>query len=204
MSELTQQFCEQLDEFTTQWNSAELTMKLAEQVSEKAVYPSVNELRYAGRKLVDALKTERQAPGSEKAKALLRDAIFDCYRAKHDAIDVAIAVIAGRIDVAERTLGLKNITASYPKWHDLRASVSKINRKIRLSREDRDNRDLIYDSIHEVELPKIVDDFKIFEDSEERISEEVKLERHRSLVMITFTILGFLVAVIGIIFDMMG
>jgi hypothetical protein len=82
---------EQLD---TQWNIAERRIKKAEQVrGGEVVSSAIFELRYAGRKLIDALELLRTKNWNDnkveydKIRRFLHDAIEDCVKAKHDAID---------------------------------------------------------------------------------------------------------------------
>ena len=62
-----------------QWNKAEKTIKLAEQVNATVVLTSISELRYAGRKLIEAHAKKHEGDFS-KAVELLSDAYYDCCR----------------------------------------------------------------------------------------------------------------------------
>jgi hypothetical protein len=45
-----------LGSILTEWNQAERDIKIAEQVSMRVVEPSIKELRYAGRRVTEALR----------------------------------------------------------------------------------------------------------------------------------------------------
>jgi hypothetical protein len=70
-----------------EWNRAEADIKIAEQVANKVINPSIKELRYAGRRIVDGLVKAQRDDTSSEVISLFRDALFDCHRARHDAID---------------------------------------------------------------------------------------------------------------------
>jgi hypothetical protein len=93
-----------------EWNNAEAAIKLAEQVNGEIVNPSVYELRYAGRRIVEALAH----PDIEQGKKLLGDAHFDCCRARHDAVDAATSKISADLDLAVKHLGADTVLKSFP------------------------------------------------------------------------------------------
>ncbi len=149
-----------------EWNRAEEVVKAAEQICGETVIPSVKELRYAGRRLIDALNSNVSSdPG--KVRELLNDAIFNCHCARHDAIDVATAVVALNLDITTNKIGFDNILRAFPRFADLRKQLSTIRGKIRTSRSNRGDRDLIYQVISETDLPvmaSLYDEFQLAED----------------------------------------
>ncbi|GAA0757115.1 hypothetical protein FHS52_000383 [Erythromicrobium ramosum] len=83
-----------LTEIASEWGVAEEEIKLAEQIHHKVVLPAIKELRYAGRRLADALGAiARGAPATE-VKDLIADARFRCHCARHDVIDASLLKIA--------------------------------------------------------------------------------------------------------------
>jgi hypothetical protein len=56
---------EQLLSIRAEWDKAEADVKLAEQVGHKIVLPSIKELRYAGRRLVEVLTKISSAEGRD-------------------------------------------------------------------------------------------------------------------------------------------
>ena len=53
---------------------AEKDIKIAEQIGDQVVFPSIKELRYAGRRIVDALQALSKSEDAAKVTALLEDA----------------------------------------------------------------------------------------------------------------------------------
>lgn len=88
---LTRELDAALRELITQWNVAETRIKKAEQVrANEVVSSAIFELRYAGRKIVDAvdmcLRSDiaNDPAAHERVHAFIADATEDCVKAKHD------------------------------------------------------------------------------------------------------------------------
>lgn len=147
-----------------EWNKAEEAMKLAEQVNFKIINPSILELRYAGRRLVEAIplmKSDRAA-----AKKLIDDAHFDCCRARHDAIDAATAKISADLDIAVRKIGPDIVLDKFPDLSKLISALNVTRGKIAKSRKNREDRDAIYETIQHDNLESVVKMFSAFQASE--------------------------------------
>lgn len=95
---------ELLAQIKVAWDKAEQAIKRAELVCGEVVTPAIKELRYAGRRLADGLEAVASGTVTPETNGFLRDALFDCYRARHDAIDAAISKIAVEIDLSVRRL----------------------------------------------------------------------------------------------------
>lgn len=93
------------------WDKAEHAIKLAEQVNGQVVNPAIYELRYAGRRLIEADQLEAKGDLEEAAKRL-GDAQMDCMRARHDAVDAATSKITVHLELAIDKLGASR---EYPK-----------------------------------------------------------------------------------------
>ena len=150
-----------LNRVNSQWNKAENAIKLAEQVNGKVVNPAVFELRYAGRRMVEA-ETSRQNGDMEAACARLEDAHFDCCRAQHDAIDAATAKIGKAYTAATNRLSPKTVISIFPQYSENFQKLHAVRKKISASRENRNCRDAVYDAIANVDLPKLIEDYVDF------------------------------------------
>jgi hypothetical protein len=153
----------------TEWNRAEADIKTAEMVVRKIVLPSVKELRYAGRRIIDVLMVitaNPDDPNHAQIGALLEDARFDCHRARHDAIDAATAKIAADLEIMAEKLGYHAILPAYPEFPKLYQSLLTVRDKIKESREKRDNREAIYSVIEAVDFPALVPSFNTMRASE--------------------------------------
>lgn len=173
-----------------EWNHAEKAIKLAEQVNGEIINPAIYELRYGGRRVVEALVQKASDP--DKALKLIDDAIFDCCRARHDAIDAATSKIAADLKIAVEKLGAHTILANFSGFSEFFGELSTAREKIANSREDRENRDGIYASIQETDLPKLVKRYSEFQASEPLMIEAArKQKRERDI--------GYAIGVTGVV-----
>jgi hypothetical protein len=173
----------------TEWNSAEKDIKLAEQVNGEVVIPAINELRYAGRRLIDVIYAYHTDPADrEKANPYYQDAVFFCHRARHDAIDATVAHIISQIDNMMTRLGEDVVVSSFAKLSELRLCLRNTQANIVASRKDRENRGAIYKTISDCDFPNLVNLY-----DELRISEElmVKVAKSRRIESLRNRIFGY-------------
>lgn len=142
-------------EIQVEWNKAEKAIKSAENVAKDVAIPSVKELRYAGRRLIDALDKANTDNTDPKVQALLEDARFCCHRAQHDAIDVIFAKINIDLDNLTSKLGFGPVQDAFPDFNSFFGEFQTAHEKIVESRGDRENRNKIYDTISTIDLPNI-------------------------------------------------
>lgn len=177
----------QLKLLLEQWNVAERRIKKAEAVQGNIVVTSaIFELRYAGRKLVDAmcLACENNLSTDENAykqcHAFLADAIEDCVKAKHDAIDGMVDFIVEWFATIEKNLGLEALQNLFPEYLDTTAEIFDIQEKIAESREKRiQGRDGIYDEIEAKHYDKLLALYNKMRLSKARVEATVLAKRKK-------------------------
>jgi hypothetical protein len=202
---LSQEHLSLLRAIRDEWNRAESDIKTAETVVNNIVMPSIKELRYAGRRIIDALMliTDQEIGESpEKITALLDDANFDCHRARHDAIDAATAKIAADLEIMTVKLKYGPILQAYPDFHKLYTELVAVRNKIIISRKDRQDREAIYSTIESVDFPALVQSFNAMRTCEPMMIALAKKERAASFYGkwgFRVGIGGFVVAVIAIL-----
>lgn len=177
-----------------EWNKAEKAIKLAEQVNGEIVNPAIYELRYGGRRLIEAMGDKRN--DLVAAKKLLDDAHFDCCRARHDAIDAATSKVAADLKIAIKKLGSDVVLTHFPKFIELFGKVQKIRKKIAISRENRDDRDAIYETIQAESLDEIIEIYDEFQTSEPLLKSAARRERIIFWSGIIFGVLGIVLTII--------
>lgn len=153
-------------EIKREWDKAEEVVKLAELVCEDVIIPAVAELRYAGRRLVDALNGQATGKTEGEVIALVEDARFCCFRSRHDAIDAALGRMALEIDVLANAMGYDVVHNSYPDFVAYVQRLTSARRQIAISRGDRNNREAIYESLVATDFSKLVDDHLALKTSE--------------------------------------
>lgn len=154
------QYATILAEIRAEWDQAEADIKLGELTSKNVVFPAIKELRYAGRRIVDALNAIYEGKDPVDVHALFQDARFDCHRARHDAIDAAFSQIAVELDLLVDKLGYDATLKAYPEYTTFYVEFSKSRKQIIASRRKRQDREDIYSYIEKVELQNIVSKFK--------------------------------------------
>lgn len=193
-----------IDQIVEEWNKAERAIKHAENVNGEVVSPAISELRYAGRRIVEAMQTRKSNP--EKAGRLLQDALFDCHRARHDAIDAATTKMTGDLEAAVSFFTASVISKIFGNFSELYQTLLATREKIATSREHRDQRDAIYDTIENTDLNRMVelyDEFRTCEPliSEEanRIADEATRSKRESRIGLAIGAAGFLIGIIGLL-----
>lgn len=169
-----------------QWNIAERRIKKAEQVQgNEVVNSAIFELRYAGRKVVDALQLIEGADWKdrqvhEQIRRYLADAIEDCVKAKHDSIDAMIDFVTTWFDELEGRIGLRALTQMFPEYLDVTSRIATVQDKIAHSRQHRTTaRDSVYDEIENNDYEAILQLYNKMRLSRERVQAIVEAEERR-------------------------
>lgn len=181
-----------------QWAVAERRIKQAEfVVGNRVVTAAISELRYAGRKLIDANQLivggQWRNDPKEKARllAFLADATEDCVKSKHDAIDSMMFFVSDWFGRTEEKAGLAELQKYFPDYIQLTGMISGIQDKIADSRGDRiGSRDGIYDAIEIDDYTKIIDLYRRMREAEPRVQALAARERVRGHILLWGTILG--------------
>jgi hypothetical protein len=102
------------------------------------------ELRYAGRKVIDAIEliltkniqTDVHTKG--KVRAYIADATEDCVKAKHDAIDAMMDFVSSWFSHTEKKLTLRKVQLCFPDYlkttsiiFDLQDKIARIKSRSR-------------------------------------------------------------------------
>lgn len=183
-----------------EWNKAELAIKLAEQVNGEIINPAIYELRYAGRRIVEALTIVDE----DAIKKLLADAHFDCCRARHDAIDAATSKIAADLEISVHLIGPDIVLTHFKEFPNLYGKLSDVRKLIARSREDRNNRDKIYASIQSGNLSEIIDLYRSYQASEPLLIESARKQRRAALRNSIFGWVGIVSLLLTVIFAFYG
>jgi hypothetical protein len=194
-------------EFIKQWNIAEKRIKKAEQVrANEVVSSAIFELRYAGRKIVDALDLvlkkdlNHDKEARKKIHSYIADATEDCVKAKHDAIDSMMDFVVIWFNDVENSLSLTKVQQFFPDYLQTTSLIADIQTKIAESRQDRTNsRDTIYDAIDGDGYEKILKLFDTMRLSKDRVNAEIRKERTEKIWLWIITIASLLFGVVGVL-----
>lgn len=150
-----EQFSALLADVRSEWDKAEHCIKLSEHFLKRVQTPSIKELRYGGRRLVEALNDAHSGKPDVEIEKKLNDVLFRCHCAQHDAIDVSLDVMAIDFYEMEKKLGYEAIIGAFPDFPDLYADFDEARNLQALSRGQRDNRQAIYDTVTQTNLPSL-------------------------------------------------
>jgi hypothetical protein len=178
-----------LTQLRHEWNIAERRIKKAELVRANNVVSSATfELRYAGRKLIDALailqKADWRLSPEEKQQVLqwLADATEDCVKAKHDAIDAMLVFVTTWMERTEASIGLAGLVEYFPTYIETTGKISNLQDRIADSRFDRaKGRESIYDGIERHEYEQILSLYSTMLSAESRVTAQVAAEKAAKL-----------------------
>ena len=190
-----------------QWNIAERRIKKAEQVrGNEVVASAIFELRYAGRKIADALTLALESElandneARESVRRYLADAYEDCVKAKHDAIDAMLDFVTVWFDEIEDSIGLEAIKSYFPDYLAKTARIADIQERIAESRENRhEGRDGIYDVIEQEHYDGILELFDQMRLSRDRVDAQVKRDRRNKMILFVAAILGPIIGLVAIL-----
>ena len=199
LSDLISRIAELCDE----WDKTEKWIKDAEFVVGYAIIPSINEMRYAGRQLVDACQVVQNSD-SEKAMNHVLEAGANLTKARHDVVDACASYIYNITEYEGNRLGAGNIQRHFPDYGKILALLDIIGGKISESRENRKRRDEIYSDIMESDMPKIFDAYRSFRKSLPLLEENIKKDDRKNRHLWIFGMTGIIIGVVGIIIGISG
>lgn len=138
-----------IQEVVVAWNEAERVIKKAELLDSKVVMAAINELRYAGRRIADAILAANgnNHDDGKTAVQYIQDAHFRCLCAQHDAVDAALFFLNRRIDAIENTFGFGTITKYFPDYTNFLAERDAVAGLVERTRADRTQRATLYKEI---------------------------------------------------------
>jgi hypothetical protein len=148
------EFIRHITALSEEWNLAEERLKTAENWNRKVLIPAINELRYAGRKIVDAFTAHRRGD-SQAAAEHIADACQDILRARHDVIDAVHGAIGDYADKAREKIGAAVLHGNFSNYGEMFALIREIGEQVAQSRKERQRRDEIYRGI-ENKMPRLI------------------------------------------------
>lgn len=127
------------------WGQVQGRLKEAEQINQLAVVPAINELRYAGRLLVEALANEKLGIDLKSANTTKNDenlheavVIAEQYitNADHDISDALVYFFQSRADEINGRFGAGAVVKRYNEYEHFLDKLEEARKLIIRSRED--------------------------------------------------------------------
>ena len=120
-----------LGEIAHLWNDVEGRIKEAELIRAEVVGPSINELRYAGRRLVDVVQIVTSPEVTPEQQEDVQHILFEieqlCIRAKHDVVDALVLFIHQRLELMIAEFGVPIVYAYFPDFVRLRSEMHEVD-----------------------------------------------------------------------------
>jgi hypothetical protein len=159
-----------LAELATIWNKVERRAKAAEQFRGEAIIAAINEMRYAGRRIVDAWALASK-PDAEIYREQIDEhlVIAKSYlmNADHDLTDSVCFIVIKRVDATVARHGLLKTKRECPEFDRLYPAVITAKDIVQGSREDRARRNAEYDRLSQQLLPQLETLFRHLQENRE-------------------------------------
>lgn len=160
------------------------------------MFPSINELRYGGRRLVDVIHGLLNNASEGDIDGWVADARFDCHRARHDAIDTAISKIAIKIDIMVEKLEYEAIIPVFPEFPVLVKQLGDVRKNIARSRENREDREAIYTTVESTDFIGLVERFQRLVECEPIMKKIALKNRWRDVVAVVALVVALAALVV--------
>lgn len=170
-----------IEKLLADWNRIQGRLKRAEQISQLAVVPAINEIRYAGRMLVSALSASKEdvPNGIPTVDDALVSAKQYLKNADHDISDALTYFFQGRVDEINRTFGAQSVIDRYPEYRSLLDNLEKCRELVIASRANLGSRDQNYASIADV-IEQVIKEYFILDKADVFMALEMK--KHRAQI----------------------
>jgi hypothetical protein len=204
---LPEKFRGQHDAYLVAWMRAEEVLKITERIKNETFIPSIKELRYASRRIVQAhVDFHNNKATDEQITVHLTEATENCRKAQHDAVDSAINFVHEQLDKLSEQVGLAVLSKAFPRYVELRRVIRTIDERIVASRTNRCDLDDEYEAIKKDHLIEMVDLYCEMECSEDVIKSILKKDRRDFIVSVILVglIIGAVVSVATLIGDKNG
>lgn len=195
-----------LNEVSTEWNRIEKRAKEAESFRGEAIVASINEMRYAGRRIVDAVALLQSNNPDEIMVARDHIVIAKTYlmNADHDLTDSVIFIAHTRFIDVEKRHKIKKIKKYIPEYEQFYQSIKEAQKIVQGSREDRSKRADAYRTLADEYIPKLMDiHHKINSCQQLYVSREDLLEKNVKLVA-WIALVGSVASIIGVALAIWG
>lgn len=147
-----------LGDLAKHWNELEARTKEAEQFREEPLVAAINEMRYAGRRIVDVLAILEKNGGrhDDEVEENLIVAKNYLINADHDVTDGICFFAHRRLRRVIEWHGVEKIKKFCPEFEEFYPEIIKAQSIIRTSREDRSKRKSEYDRLAKEYIPKLI------------------------------------------------
>ena len=191
-----------LAELAKEWNRIEGRAKEAEAIRGEAIVAAINEMRYAGRRIVDSLSPPPNLPEEDIEQYRvdqLKTAKVYLVNADHDITDAIIFVVHTRVNETLQRYGKKKIIKFVPEFDDLFPEIEAAQDIVKGSREDRATRSSEYKRLAEEYIPKIAKLYKRINECEKLKLDNIEFIKKYARTITWIALLGSIASLVGLI-----
>lgn len=159
--EFNERDIEKLKIIADRWNLIEKRLKITEKYRLEVDIPAINELRYAGRKIVDVLVLLHSEDYNNKTEKIISDNIAHaeqyCMNSEHDLTDGVCTFFNTKMEQVINDYGYDNVCVYFSQTSEIMAMLKEVKEVISVSREDRVKRAEAYKRLEAEFVPKFID-----------------------------------------------
>ena len=177
------------------WNHIEGRLKQAENSRRDVVHAAVNELRYAGRVIVDIWNLSLSDDADSNIELIEKKVtVAEQYlmNANHDITDGVCFVFHQKVSDLLEHVPRRRIRRGFANLDEFLERLDQANAIVTQSRESRPDRQQLYEQLETEFIPYLLENFEYL-DYAERLA-EARLRRSR-----WFAVAGFVVGAIGVV-----
>ena len=202
--EFNERDIEKLKIVANRWNAIEKRLKKTEEYRLEVDIPAINELRYAGRKIVDILVLLSSKDYNSETKQTISDNMAHveqyCMNADHDLTDGIYTFFNTKMDKVISDYGYDNVCIYFPQTSKIMKMLKEAKKVIFMSREDRTGRAEAYKDLEENYIPKFIDFHNQLIASEKMmLLSKITREKKERMLKIT-TVIAMIIGILGFIF----
>jgi len=194
---------QQLADIAKLWNAIEGRLKEVEQFRSAAIVATVNEMRYASRRIVDVISRDGQPAQGFDVHKSLAIAMNYLINADHDLTDSVIFFTQERVFATLKRHGRTKVERYAPEFVGLYPSMLEAQRIVKGSREDRESRIAEYNRLAAEYLPQIMALYRHLE-AEPRLTIDNSLIEFWVRVNAVLATIGAVAGVLGFVVSVWG
>ena len=190
------------------WNAIEKRLKITEKYRLEVDIPAINELRYAGRKIVDVLVLLHSKDYNNDTEKVISDNISHieqyCMNAEHDLTDGVCTFFDTKMRQVINDYGYDSVCNYFPKTSEIMAMLEEVKELMSVSREDRVSRAKDYKKLEKEYVPKFIDFHNQLIASEEimLLSKIIREKKERMFKIVTA--ISIVIGLLGLFFGLFG
>ncbi|CAC9617633.1 hypothetical protein [uncultured Gammaproteobacteria bacterium] len=204
---LNERDIEKLKIIADKWNLIEKRLKITEKYRFEVDIPAINELRYAGRKIVDIIVLLHSEDYDNETEKTISDNIAHaeqyCMNSDHDLTDGICTFFNTKMERVINDYGYDNVCTYFPQTSKIMVMLDEVKEVISISRENRPQRVEAYKKLEEEFIPKFMAFHKQLVASEKSMLLSKRTRERKDKILIFFAVIGIIVGISGVLISIL-